>query len=460
MSPNLLTRLRGSFLAIFLISLIALRVCSVAEASEETLERQLLSHASQVLEKLRGQGCKTVGVLKFRVQKAGEPASDNVGTSNKFFADRLEAALAIKNPNDPRKQMQIVRDASRVAAGIPNASHLSPEGRRRLFQSQYPLAWGNRSVAVDRFVTGMVQLAADKKSFRVGIYVVGAGRSDFKVLVPPFEVATDGAILHEFGESFQLRGGSGEEETSADAAASAVQVSQDPDTHFPLRGKPAVTLRIYYDSSPVNVELRDGLAWIPEPQEGQAVTMELERHDPGERALGAVLKVNGENTIGRERLGDFYCQKWVLRPGWLKTSVPGFQFDDQHTEVFRVASPEESRGSEMDYGDDVGTISLVVFEELLRKSAAEPPVLEEPGLEVEGNDFSDEIAVAQAKFPEKPAKDAEQLKALLRPVMGRGIIKPDNKKITNPTRKEEHEWSPEPVLSAVIHYYQPAGSKP
>ena len=449
MVPRVWTRYLGLSIPPLLLALVA---CSACEASDKTLERQLLRHAPEVIQRLRGQGCRTVGVLKFRVQKAGGDIDDRVGTLNKFLADRLEAALAMANPDDPQQQVQIVRDASSVAASIRGASHLSQEGREQLFKAQYPLAWGNRRVQVDRFLTGLVQLAADKKSFRVGILAVGAGKPALTVLLPPFEVDTDGAILHELGESFQLRGAPGEKRDAAEPAVSALQVRQDPQTRFPLQDKPAVSLLIHYDDKPVTFEFRDGEAWIPEPLENQTVTLTLERLDPGERALGAVLKVNGENTLYRERLRDFDCRKWVLRPGWRKTAVRGFQIDDDSTAQFRVASREESRGLEVYYGADVGTVSLIVFQEALPESATER-------VELEDNETADLIAVAQARFPEEPPADAETLKAQLRPVQSRGVID-RGKPIASPVYTEEHRWSPEPILSVVIRYYRPTDTIP
>jgi hypothetical protein len=458
MSHRIPTRHGGLSCVSLLVVLVACSVCE-ASTSETKLERQLLTYAPQILKKLREQGCKTVGVLKFRVQKAGGRVDDSAGTLNKLLADRLEAALTMANPADPKEQMQIVRDASSVAANIPAASHLSDEGRKRLFKAKYPLAWSSESVEVDRFITGLVQVAADKKSFRVGILAVGAKESKPKLLLPPFDVATDASLLNELGESFQLRSVPGQEDGSSDPAFLAQQVRQDPQTYFPLQNKPAVTLLIAYDDKPVSLEFRNGDAWIPEPQEGQKVTLELERLDSGELALGAVLKVNGENTLYRERFRDIDCQKWVLRPGWLKKTILGFQSDDKAAEEFRVASREESRGLEIYYGADVGTISLVVFQDMPPESATEQAELQDVGSDLENNNTLDLIAVARAQFPKNPPRDAMELKAQLRPNRSRGVIDRGGM-IASPVRDEKHRWLPDPVLSIVIRYYCPKAAAP
>jgi hypothetical protein len=138
------------------------------------------------------------------------------------------------------------------------------------------------------------------------------------------QVKTDGQILNEFGESFQLRS---PKELKDGPAAQARQVRSAPSEEHPLVDEPSVTLRIFYDDKPVEVKFQNGEALISEPREGQNVVMKIERLDKGSQALGAVLKVNGENTIFRERKPDLSCPKWVLHPGAPATRVVGFQAD-------------------------------------------------------------------------------------------------------------------------------------
>jgi hypothetical protein len=437
--------------------IVLLAAASSATADDKTLERQLQAQAPQVIEKLRQLDCKTVGVLKFRVQKDKGQIDDNAGALNKLLADRLEAALVLANPANPQNQVRIVHDASSIAAKIAGASHLYDKGRKALFDAEYPLAWGNERVKVDYLLTGLVQLAADQKSLRVAILAVGGGASSTKLLLPPFEVATNGSILHELGESFQLRGEPGQEADDLEAASSAQRIREDPAAHFPLReqNKPAVQLLIHYDDKPVAVELRDGGAWVPEPREGQKVTLEIERLDTGTPALGVVLKVNGENTLYRERFRDIDCQKWVLIPTWRKTTIRGFQIDNNTTAEFRVASRQESRSLEVYYGADVGTISLAAFQELPPDQADLPT----EDSSADATNALDATAIAQAKFPEKPADDLEGLKAQLRPLQSRGVID-RGQAIASPVRDEKYRWSPEPILSVVIRYYHPTSDAP
>jgi len=107
-------------------------------AEPETIDRALLKHAPEILRDLRSHGYKNVGVLKFRVQKEDGPISDRIGLINQSLADRLEIALILAD--ELRAPLGIIHDASAVAATLPAANHLKPEGRRALFGAMYPLA--------------------------------------------------------------------------------------------------------------------------------------------------------------------------------------------------------------------------------------------------------------------------------------------------------------------------------
>jgi hypothetical protein len=443
-----------SWAGVCAFTILTLACCLAGGASERTLERQLLRHAPQILDKLREDGCKSVGVLKFRIQRAGGRPTDSAGTLNSFLAERLEVALALANPVDPERQMKILRDASGVATQLEGASHLSDPGRSRLFSSTYPVAWQSPQVEADALVTGLAQIAADNKSFRLGIMAV-TPTSPLRTLLPPFDVETDGAILHELGESFQLRGGPGSTSSEQDPAFLARQVRQDPEQQFPLQNNTTVSLLFFYDGNPISLEFRDGEAWIPEPREGQQVTLQLERMDTRDRLLGAVLKVNGENTIYRQQRRDFDCTKWVLEPASGPITIYGFQMEDnENVEKFRVVSRAESKGLEMYYGPDVGTITLTLFQEATDET---PPELAEHGMDLLDDYAPDVLAIAAASFPEQPPRNAEALKSqLLRPAgdSTRGLIL-SGETMRRPVRKVEYNWDPQPIFSAVIRYYRP-----
>src|SRR4051794_35954696 len=120
--------------------------------AQESLERQFVQQAPQLIRHLQDQGYKNVGVLKFLVARDGKP-SDNAGTLNLLLARRLELALILANA--PKTPVGIVENASAVAQTTPQASYLSKDDRPRLFAAKYPLAWGKQRVSPDAFVTGL-----------------------------------------------------------------------------------------------------------------------------------------------------------------------------------------------------------------------------------------------------------------------------------------------------------------
>ena len=437
--------------------------CQSAEAANRSLAHQLGNFSEHILEELNVRRCQSVGVLKFQIIKPGQAPTDNAGPLNTFLADRLEAALVMAA--ESHSKLKIVRNASAVAATIEGASYLSPHGREQLYTAKYPVAYGDERVEVDLFLTGVAKFAPDYKSFQLGIFAAEAGASSLKLLVQ-FEVDADGQILHEIGESFQLRG-AGSKGIASHSEVQIRQVHESPEANYPLQDDPAIQLLIFYDGQPVNLEFRQGAAWIPEPREGQEVTFHLERLDSGGAALGAVLKINGENTLYRQRLRDFRCAKWIF-PEKRAYEIRGFQRSDHATmERFRVASVAESRDLEMHFGPDVGTISLIVFQESqqARKALKQAQEMNEPDIR----------AIADAAFPEQTPPDVESLRAQLRrPLVEEKRVEHAAQALTRSAkaetqvkgllaagRKERHKvqvkhdftWHPVPVLSAVIHYY-------
>ena len=80
-----------------LCPIIACLVCLTglaARGAEEPveIERALVRHASEVIQKLKEKGYKNVGVLKFLAVKDGGTLTDNVGTLNLLLAQRLAGA--------------------------------------------------------------------------------------------------------------------------------------------------------------------------------------------------------------------------------------------------------------------------------------------------------------------------------------------------------------------------------
>ncbi len=415
-----------------------------AAAGEETIDVALLRQAPRVLGYLKEHGYRNVGVLKFRVQKGDEPVSDHVGTLNLDLAARLEVALVLTT--DIKAPLGIIHDASAVAAKIPGANHLNEPGRRALLGARYPLAWGGEQVEPDAFLTGVAQVSPDLKTVTMSILAFGRDGGKLEK-VADFTATTDPPMLTAAGESFVLTRGLFDEgqvkmtkvveialKVKAQQALNPIQSAEAP-----------VALEVLYDGRPVPLEIRGGQALVREPQEGQKVTLVLRKTDATPDRYGVVLMVNGENTLYRERQSPPNCQKWILSPQDPAITVHGFQGDEGKAETFRVLSRAESAKDAMDYGSDVGTISLVVFREA--SGGGEPLALDE--------EAEDLAAVSRAAFPAKPPENLSALRHQLHQgSINRGLIV-QGQQIGVAIRRVEFRPDPTPVMSATITYYRP-----
>lgn len=443
-----------------LLTLVGLTGSEAARAAEPAtdLDQQLLAQSPGVLQALRDRGYKNVGVLKFRVKKGQAPVSDSVGTINMFLADRLEVALVLANPNAADKQLGIIRNASAVAARIPGASHVSAAGRAKLFTGDYPLAWGDQKVKPDAFVTGVVQIDETLDKGMMGLVVFDQKSEKLEQLVAPFPIRTNSQHMTELGESFATRGAFDHgtpQLTQTSIIETAAKVKGDKEAHPLLSPTAPAGLEIRYDDRPMPIDFRDGKAFVAEPEQGQVVTLVVKRKATDKLRYGIVLKVNGENTLYRQRQRDSDCSKWILDPAAAPIVIRGYQVDDTTAQEFRVASPTESKANEMNYGADVGMIQMTVFRELPADAPAPSPTLFPSDLPAE--EAEDLVALSRGVFPDKTPKNLAALKHQLREG-GRGgetrglILQGQNTE--SATRTVTFRTDPTPVLSCSIIYYK------
>ncbi len=410
--------------------------------AQESLERGLLRQAPRLIKYFKEQGYKNVGVLKFLVAREGESFTDNVGTLNLLVARRLELALILAN--DPRAPIGITANASEVARTIAGASHLSKEGRQKLFQAQYPLAWGKETVQPDAFITGTAQIGKDLRKLTMTLYSFDRASGKLQPVGDDFHVENAPDRMTEMGESFVLRGvfDDGQVELAQTKVFDeAVKVHEQQTKHPALLAQAPVTLEVTYDGRKVAVEFRGGKAYLPEPREGQSVELAL-RRDGGKERYGVVLKVNGENTLDRQRLPDLSCRKWVLEPGGGPWAIRGYQHGDKVLERFRVASVAESRQREVNYGHDVGTITLTVFREQKRKPR--------PQFEDEQQQYQT-VVTKLTELPKRP-NNYQALKAQLLEDANRGLIVEGQRE---PSQVETVAFvaDPLPIMGLTIVYY-------
>jgi hypothetical protein len=448
-----------------------------APARAADLESALLDRAKGLIKHCQANKYQTVGVLKFLAAKEGSPFTDNLGTINALVARRLEVALVLAN--DPRNPIGIIDDASAVAARTPGASHRNPKGREILLAARYKLAWGDPRVRVtpDAFLTGVVSVGKDLKTLRVSFLYFDRTTKKLESVpgVPDAVVTNRAAALVEMGESFAVRGAfdggkveakpTGKAEAGANPKAknepSKQQAKNDPPADLPkdkdviqqakdVRDQAArhpaedpnapVRLTVLYDGKPVPIRVEGGKAFVPEPAAGQRVEFVMVRDTKAGR-YGVVLKVNGENTLDKERLPDARCRMYVLTNPNETVPVRGYQLGTDRVETFRVLSVPESKAREVNYGTDVGTITLTVFPE----GKAPAPDLSE--------DAAEKSAVAAADLPAEPSKSFDALKAKLLEDANRGLIA-EGAQVEGKVQVVKFTAAATPVMTLTVIYYK------
>lgn len=440
-----------------LLAALALVAAAPSAARAGDLERKLLNEAApKVFDYLKENKYENVGVLKFIVKKHGEPTSDNVGPLNLTLAGKLEIALVLANKDE---KTGILKNASEVAKGLKDAGYGSDKGRARLFadgKAIYPLAWGNKQAAADAFVTGCVWVSKDLRTMTVAIMAFGKkDRGAQWHKLAQFDVPLkDEVLLIEMGETFSrglFDGGKVMLHERNDLVANAQEAKDQPNKNPILPGnKPPITLRILYSGKRVPLELRARPGsdrqevQVPEPDVSQKVVLVLTNNT--KERVGAVLMVNGLNTLFREKKRPELCTKWVLDPGE-EIEVEGFHTDDAGGKQFVVRSPEESKAGEVKYGEDVGTLSLTVFRE---DDKAKPPPAPDTA------DQLREQVLVKNQFPSKDSpKTLDALQAQFQDMGTKGLFDEGHEDFSRKLKRVPFKFDPTPILSATVRYYNP-----
>jgi hypothetical protein len=349
---------------------VALAILSVSQACADNLDAALLKHAPEVIEYLGRHNCRNVGILKFRVHKAGHTSSFKVGPINDNLAERLEMALIHVDPSST--PIGIIHNTDHVAASRKLPGYETPAGQRALFEQAYPLAWGSSQVRPDLMLTGVVTVRADLKSVKVQIESFGPD-SPKQDKVASFDVSTDRSLLADLNEGFQIssrqlkrktRSIELDDDAVSDAAEDNARPTTRPDSPAP-KDAPAsspdnlLSYEIRYDNVPQPVTsdpASPGELHVPSPREGQVISFYLK--PLASERLGLVLMVNGKNTLYEEDLEPIKCKAWVLDPGH-EYGIYGFQVDNNTRKPFRVLSASETTAAT--YGPNTGLIQFHIF---------------------------------------------------------------------------------------------------
>jgi hypothetical protein len=341
-----------------------------------TLDQELQEHTPQIFAYLKKENASCVGVLKFLVRVGDGKLSDNIGPINNDLANRLEVALVL-GLSPKKDSLRLITRASDsvVASGNRRATYRTAQGRREFFPPRinarlYQPAWGMEPVNPDGFLTGEAYLEANLKTLHVTIQYFGRDDLEKLATVCTFTAQVDQSVLGASGVSYVKTRGVRELEDDGRFNGPAVAVPP-PEARLTGKAEQQKAYRTGVDKVPVHLEvLYDGKPakltgdQLPEPTDSTRIVFQLTNEDR-KNTYGVVLKVNGENTIYKEKEDPRFCHKWILEPG--KTiHITGFQLREEpglidKDERFKVLPPELSEGYAMSYGQDAGKILLVVF---------------------------------------------------------------------------------------------------
>ena len=379
---------------------------------------------------------------------------------NSLLADRLELGLILANPFDETNQLKIIEGASDQVAIVKGANHLDETGRGKLFDHRYKLAWGDEKVKADAFITGGVRIRSDNISAKVILLYVSKDGGEVQPLGEPFDAQLDPQSLSESGASFVLRGAFDKvpnktefkrvQQQKQELVKKEVVLVKSQQANFPLDDSAApMRLEIRYDGQLMPVEMRGGEAFVHEPREGQHVELVLIRNASAQGRIGAVLKVNGENTLYRSTVRDLDAPKWIFSPQHKQTVVKGYQIDKTRIDKFRILSDKESRLRAMDYGRNVGQIQLTVFSELKGPDQSEF-ILDE--------DEEDLVAMFRGVHPPQQPKNLGALKHQIRLAgksgsQTRGLIV-GGESGQNNIKIVKFKPDPTPLMAVTITYFK------
>ncbi|HVS40018.1 MAG TPA: hypothetical protein VMS17_30950 [Gemmataceae bacterium] len=443
------------------------------------LDRALKQQAPQVLQYLQKRDDKNIAVLKFLADYGDGKLRDNVGALNRMMADRLEVALVLALDPAHDQQMCVLTHASDAVEKSRDRTlnHRTEEGRAAFFPTDLPplrfkRAWvapGEDDTApADAFVTGEAVVAKDWKTVKIRLQAFDRkDPKDIHVIGDWFTVAVDPRMLMEMDVSFVHKKGvpDGPDDSASEQAEKVAYLTPSIPGTPPLppveekkqeeawaeflRNSP-VELKILYKGNPIPIH--EGA--VDTPDKDDVVTFHLRNTDP-KTTYGVVLKINGESTIDRQTLPPLDCYKWILSPGE-EITIDGYQGEGDTAKGFKVLAPAASRGQAVNYGDDAGVFSLVVF----RAADAEGDKAFVLGDEKHNQDVK---AVSRGSLVtpggDQPPQSLKALQDALTPstlsnAAKKGIIVPDKE---HPSKVKHVDFTPfpRPEWALEVRYYQP-----
>lgn len=347
-------------------------IALAAPARADQIDAKLHAQAPAILKALKDANVSTVGTLRFRVERGKKPDSFQVGPINDGLAARLENLLIIHadkaNPIGVLKNPGTTASVAKVGSWYTNAA-----SRRKLFELEYPTAWGNKKAKADAFLTGEVRCTGDMTKTTVVIEMFTAQDPTKFTKLVEFTVPTDRLILADLGERFSVPRGNGLRR-SADLdrfAIGEVRKREDMDGNGDMLNDtpPAselnvggVTYRLLAgeEAATFRPSASAGAKWeVPSPAQDKEITMVLKNTTA--KRVGVVLKVNETSTIFFQTEDSALCRKWVIEPD-KEIKLKGFYQEDKQYAPFKVLVGDEAKQAIDQLGEKAGRIRIEVFD--------------------------------------------------------------------------------------------------
>jgi hypothetical protein len=358
-------------------------------ARADHLDDRLNAQAPKVIEALRKQGVKNVGVLRFRVKEGERPETFSAGPLNGNLAVRLENVLVMHAGTDDRDALGVIHNAGSEAVQHKLGRWYGSEAeQRKLFGLDYPMAWGSKKIKADAFLTGVVKVSADYKHGTVVLEELRAPGKLDKLLEFPFD--GDPALLLDLGKSYSLSRRSLGNGRSAlrtrDLVFEAVKKRDDsPGTSGgdqPAVGDDSITVggvefQLLSGDQAVKIKAKDtannaGGYQLESPESGKEIVFKITNKT--EKPLGVDVKLNGQSLYLEQTDDPANCRVWVLKPEdkYRSYSLKGYYLQNGEGEKlqikpFKVLVGEEAQKWRDDnsgqLADRIGTIAISVFEE-------------------------------------------------------------------------------------------------
>jgi hypothetical protein len=397
-------------------ALFAIAIAAPSNAARADALDEAASDAARALAgEFKKAGYKSVGVLKFEVQKGADAKNTYMaaGRMNELMATRLEnALLRVMSYQYKKDPISITRGASEFAAKADaKSTYHSEAGRKALFAHTYPMIWG-AAQKVDAFVSGRVVLSNDRSKITAIRYFVfdtkdlnlrpcqyetasiAMTRSMLSDLGYSFISTKSGLVARDMGDTIDevklpnlnnktvneppmpmpMKEPKPVDTTKPDEPKPSIDDTPNPttlpkdETKLAITGAELVDFTVLYDGAPAQVQ-EDG-ATLPTPAEGQFITITMTARE----RVAVLLTVNGQNTVDSEPLKTeaHLASKWVLEPGKLYT-IQGFHQNNAKL-LFKAANPDEAMktfiSTELAASNKLGQIEFTVFREQKAVQAA------------------------------------------------------------------------------------------